>query len=153
MPHPTVFGLYKTRDDAQGAVNRLKDDGFPAEAISALFPENSESRKFAGVNGTLPPEGTAAGPTADRKLEGSTGLDCPLSGPKQGALPGALRVMGLVGDNADALGKRVTDGEILVSVRCDEESTGRALAIFRETGADEVDTGEVADPMTGRPHA
>jgi len=152
MPHPTIFGLFKARDNAQVAVDRLKGEGFSPEAISALFPDNSDSREFARANSTTAPEGTASGPTADRKLEGSTGLARPLSGPKEGALTGALRVMGVTGDDADSYGNRVTGGEILISVRCDgEANAGRATTILRDSGAEDVDTGLSADPMTGRP--
>lgn len=152
MPIKTAFGLYKSPDNLQTAVDRLKSGGAPESAITALFPENSQSRAFAAGQHTAVPEGTASGPTADRELQGSTGLTTPFTGPKEGAMPHAFRVMGISDEDADTYAHKLKDGMILLSVRSDEAGgEANVLEILRATGAEEIDTGVVADPMSGRP--
>jgi len=151
MPQTTAFGVYESPDHLKLAVERLKQDGFTPGAITALFPENSDSRQFALANHTLPPEGTISGPAAAEKLDGNLGLDHVAQGPKRGALPGALRQMGIPEDESDIYGHRVTGGNILLSVNCQPDTVDHAVDILRSTHADAVGTGHVADPLSGKP--
>jgi hypothetical protein len=82
------------------------------------------------------------------------GLTNANEGPQQGALPKAMRVMGIPEEVADIYRHRVTgDRCILLSVHCDDSAAiDRALHVLRSTAAEEVDIGLAADPISGRPH-
>lgn len=152
MGSTTAFGLYDSIEGLQTAVEKFKQEGFEPAALTALLPENPQTRDFAQKNGTTPPYGTASGPTADRDLEGTLGMSTPISGPKAGALRGALRVMGIPEEDAQDYGDLVTDGNALLSVACgDNGDHARALEILHGTGAEKVADGQVADPLSGRP--
>jgi hypothetical protein len=56
-----VFGIYRTREDVEVAVDELRDSGFRSTDISVLFPENVGTKDFAHEKHTKAPEGTAAG--------------------------------------------------------------------------------------------
>ena len=152
MSDTTAFGSYDSIERLQSAVERFKQAGFNPASLTALFSENPQSRRFAQENGTTPPHGTDTGPTADRDLDGSLGLSEPNKGPKVGALPGALRVMGIPAEDAPEYGESVKNGHPLLSVRCGVNGgKERAMEILNDTGASEIGEGEVADPLSGRP--
>jgi hypothetical protein len=147
----TAFGIYDSEEQLQTAVDGLKQAGFEPKALTALLSENRQSRRFAEQNGTTPPYGTTEGPTADRDVDGTLGLTTPTTGPKQGALRGALRVMGIPAEDADEYGDPVKKGHPLLSVTCRNGDAGQAMEILRQTGANSVGEGQVADPLSGRP--
>ena len=58
-----VFGIYKTSNQAEGAVNRLLAAGFRNDDISVLLPDSKSSKDFAHEKSTKAPEGTTTGVT------------------------------------------------------------------------------------------
>jgi len=137
MVTTAAFGIYRSREDAKRAVEQLEHDGFRRLDVRVLFPDNEQTREFVRENQTIPPEGTASGRTANEDLDGSLGLTEPARGPVRGALPEALRDMGIPEDEAQEIGNRVKDGGILVSVSCDRVGdTERARAALQQTGAE-----------------
>jgi hypothetical protein len=51
-----VFGIYRTREDVEVAVDELRDSGFRSTDISVLFPENVGTKDFAHEKHTKAPE-------------------------------------------------------------------------------------------------
>ena len=80
-----VFGIYRTRNEAEGAVQTLLDNGFRHEDISVLLPDNVGTKDFAHEKGTKAPEGAATGATAGAAIGGTLGL---LAGIGALAIPG-----------------------------------------------------------------
>lgn len=64
----SVFGIYKTRDDASNAVEALRLAGFRNTDISALLPDNVGTKDFAVEMNTKAPEGAATGASAGALL-------------------------------------------------------------------------------------
>ena len=56
-----VFGIYRTAQTAEAAVDHLIARGFSNSAISVLMPDDESTRAFAHEKNTKAPEGTAAG--------------------------------------------------------------------------------------------
>ena len=69
-----VFGIYKTRSQAEQAVDRLMAAGYSNNDISVLLPDNSSSKEFAHEKNTKAPEGTATGVATGGVVGGTLGL-------------------------------------------------------------------------------
>src|SRR5882672_2748434 len=155
-----VFGIYRTRTQAENAVDALRAAGFRNTDISALLPDNVGTKDFAHEKNTKAPEGMAAGAATGGLVGGTLGwlagigsLAIPglgpfiAAGPIMGALAGA-GVGGAVGGVAGALigmgmpeyeakryEGRVKEGGILLSVHCDDAAwIKRARNILETTG-------------------
>jgi hypothetical protein len=159
-----VLGIYKSRSQAEMAVDQLKIDGFFASDISVLMPDRSGSQDFAHTKGTKAPEGAAAGASTGAVVGGALGL---LVGAGALAIPGVgpfiaagpimaslagMGVGGAVGGVAGALvgfgipeyeAKRyegfVKDGGILLSVHTDSaEEVTTAMKCLERTYAEDI---------------
>lgn len=166
-----AYGIYKTRDMASNAVDRLLASGFRNEDISVLLQDNVGTKDFAHEKQTKAPEGTTTGVVAGGAIGGTLGLLAgigtlaipgvgPLiaagpimatlagigSGGVVGGVIGALVGMGIPEYEAKRYEGRIKSGGILVSVHCDNsEWTGKAKDILKQTGAEDVSsTGEAS---------
>jgi Heat induced stress protein YflT domain len=176
-----VFGIYKSIDQAERAVDTLIGAGFASSDISVLLPDNESTRQFAHQKDTKAPEGTAAGVTAGGVIGGTIGvlagvgaLAIPGLGPfiaagpivaglaglgvggAVGGLVGALIGMGIPEYEAKRYEGRVKNGGNLLSVHCDtSEQVKRAKEILKSSGADDIaSTSESgAADATDRRHA
>jgi hypothetical protein len=172
-----AFGIYKTAEQAEYAVDRFLDGGFTSDDISVLMPDNKSTKDFAHEKSTKAPEGTAAGVTAGGAIGGTLGLLAgigalaipgvgPLiaAGPIMGALAGlgvggavggligALVGMGIPEYEAKRYEGRVKAGGVLFSVHCGTPGQiTRAKELLKETGAEDMSTtGEAAaEKVTG----
>src|SRR6202045_1182352 len=108
-----AFGIYKTRAQAEQAVDRLLAAGFTNNDISVLLADTSSSREFAHEKNTKAPEGTATGVAAGGVVGGTLGLlagigalAIPGVGPliAAGPLMGALAGMGAGGAAGGIIG-------------------------------------------------
>jgi len=159
-----VFGLYKTVDNAERAVDELVANGFSNGDVSVLMADRQGSKDFAHEKQTKAPEGTTTGVAAGGTIGGTLGLLAGIgalaipgvgpfiaAGPIMGALAG-LGVGGAVGGLVGALvgmgipeyeAKRyeghVKSGGVLLSVHCDtSDEITRAKDVLKRTGADDI---------------
>jgi hypothetical protein len=166
-----AFGIYRTREQAENAVDTLTAAGFRATDISVLMPENIGTKDFAHEKNTKAPEGAATGAGTGAVIGGTLGLLAGIgalaipglgpfiaAGPIMGALAGmgtggavggligALVGMGIPEYEAKRYEGLVKAGKILLSVHCDNsEWTGKAKDILERTGAEDVSsTGEAS---------
>jgi len=164
-----AFGIYRTREQAENAVDTLTANGFRSTDISVLMPENIGTKDFAHEKSTKAPEGAAAGAGTGAVIGGTLGLLAGIgalaipglgpfiaAGPIMGALAGAgtggavggligaLVGMGIPEYEAKRYEGLVKAGKILLSVHCDNsEWTKKAKDILERTGAEDVSsTGE-----------
>ncbi len=159
-----AFGIYKSRAQAEQAVDTLVQAGFSNADVSVLLPDQQSSKEFAHEKNTKAPEGATTGAASGGALGGTLGLLAgigalaipgvgPLiaAGPIVGALAGmgvggavgglvgALIGMGIPEYEAKRYEGRVKDGGILLSVHCNtSEEVSRAKEILTQTGAEDV---------------
>ena len=159
-----VFGIYKTAQLAETAVDHIISKGFSNSSVSVLMPDEDSTRAFAHEKNTKAPEGTTTGATTGGAVGGTLGL---LAGIGALAIPGVgpliaagpimatlagVGVGGAVGGVVGALvglgipeyeAKRyegaVKNGGTLLSVHCDtSEQIDAAKASLKETGAHDI---------------
>lgn len=159
-----VYGIYRTRGEAEHGADQLIAAGFRNEDVSVLLQDNTGTKDFAHEKHTKAPEGTTAGATTGGVVGGTLGLLAgigalaipgvgPLiaAGPIMGALAGigsgavvggivgALVGLGIPEFEAKRYEGRIKEGGILVSVHADNRDwSRRAKDILKETGADDV---------------
>src|ERR1700691_930341 len=154
-----VFGIYKSAELAERAVDSLIAAGYDSAAISVLLPDSRSTKEFAHQKDTKAPEGTTAGVTGGSLgvLAGIGALAIPGVGPliaagpimaglaglgvggAVGGLVGALVGMGIPEYEAKLYEGRVKNGGVLLSVHCDTaEAVRRAKDLLKGSGADDI---------------
>jgi hypothetical protein len=166
-----VYGIFRTRGQAENAVDRMVAAGFRTEDISVLLPENVGTKDFATEKNTKAPEGTTTGVLTGGVVGGTLGLLAGIgalaipglgpfiaAGPIMGALAGlgaggavgglvgALVGMGIPEYEAKRYEGRIKEGGILMSVHCDNSDwTKKAKDLLEQAGADDISsTGEAS---------
>lgn len=166
-----VYGIYRTRPDAEAGVDKLLAEGFRNEDISVLLQNNTGTKDFAHDKQTKAPEGTTTGVVAGGAIGGTLGLLAGIgalaipglgpfiaagpimatlagvgSGGVVGGIVGALVGMGIPEYEAKRYEGRIKEGGILLSVHCDNSDwVKRAKELLKQTGADDISsTGEAS---------
>jgi hypothetical protein len=159
-----VFGIYKSGEHAERAVDSIIAAGFLSSDISVLLPDTRSTKEFAHEKDTKAPEGTTAGVTAGGVIGGTLGvlagvgaLAIPGVGPfiaagpimaglaglgvggAVGGIVGALVGMGIPEYEAKRYEGQVKGGGTLLSVHCDtSEEIARAKELLKSTGATDI---------------
>jgi len=159
-----VFGIYKSTEQAERAVDQIMAAGFSNNDISVLLPDIRSSKEFAHEKNTKAPEGTTTGVTTGGVIGGTLGLLAGIgalaipgvgpfiaAGPIMGALAGlgagaavggligALVGMGIPEYEAKRYEGRVKAGGVLLSVHCDTSNEiSRAKDLLKATGAEDI---------------
>lgn len=159
-----VFGIYKTRLEAETAVDTMKAAGFRNTDISVLFPQNSGTQDFAHEKNTKAPEGATTGAGSGAAIGGALGwlagigvLAIPGVGPliAAGPIMAALAGMGVGGTVGGIVGSligmgipeyeakrydgRIRNGGILLSIHCENADwVNRAEETLEQTGAEDI---------------
>lgn len=166
-----VFGMFRDRDTLEAAVDTLRNAGFRATDISALFPDNVGTKAFAHEKHTKAPEGAAAGAGTGAVVGGTLGwlagigaIAIPGLGPfiaagpimaalagagvggAVGGLTGALVGMGIPEFEAKRYEGLIKGGGILLSIHADDRDwAARARDLLEQCGAHDISaTGEAA---------
>lgn len=111
--HKRAVGVFSSRQDAEYALNELRDAGFPMDRVSIVAKDIDRDRGFGDANvrdtnDTKTEEGAATGAVAGGVLGGLTGL---LVGLGAIAIPGLGPVM-LAGATATAIATTLSGGAI-----------------------------------------
>jgi hypothetical protein len=159
-----VFGIYRSAEEAERAVDALVSLGFPSDDISVLMADTRGTKDFALHKETKAPEGTAAGVTTGGIIGGALGalagagaLAIPGIGPliaagplmaglaglgvggAVGGLVGALVGMGIPEYEAQLYEGRVKNGGVLLSVHTPgTDDVDRAKHALQASGAQDV---------------
>src|SRR5689334_24674892 len=170
MSNKSVLCIAPSEPQASLIVDRLRNDGFSNNDISALFPDKTGTRDFAVEKGTKAPEGAATGASAGAVLGGALGwlagigaIAIPGVGPliaagpilaalsglavggTVGGLSGALVGAGIPEYEAQQYEGRLRGGHILMAVHADNDEEGsRIREIFSEEKAEDISTGREA---------
>jgi hypothetical protein len=159
-----VYGIYRTRQMVERAVEQLKGAGFRNTDISVLFPESGGTKEFAIEKGTKAPEGAATGAGTGAVIGGALGwltgiglLTIPGIGPfiaagpimaalagvgaggLVGGIAGALIGMGIPEYEANRYEGRIKKGGILLSIHADDrEWKNKGREILESSGAEDI---------------
>jgi hypothetical protein len=159
-----VFGIYRTRNALENAVQALRDESFSSSDVAVLLPESTSSRELGTQKASKAPEGATAGAGTGAVVGGVLGwlvgigtLAIPGVGPfiaagpivaalagagvggAVGGLTGALVGMGIPEYEAKRYEGRLSEGGILLSVHCDtSDEISRAKKTFEHTGAEDI---------------
>jgi hypothetical protein len=168
MAHTSVYGIYASRQDAEMAIDSMRNSGFLAEDISVLFPDNEGTKDIGHEKHTKAPEKATAGAAIAGIAGGALGWLAGLgvlaipglgafvaagpimaalaglgAGTVVGGLAGALVGMGIPEYEAKRYEGRIRNGGILLSVHCgDSIMVNRAKDMLRHTGAQDIAAGE-----------
>jgi hypothetical protein len=158
------------REHAEEAVDAIRAQGFRAEDISVLLPENIGNKDIGYEKHTKAPERAAAGGAAGGVLGGALGwllgtgaLAIPGIGPfiaagpilaalaglgagsVLGGLTGALVGVGVPEYEAKRYEGRIRSGGSLISIHCTDDAwVTRAKETLRHTGAEDISVADVA---------
>jgi len=159
-----VYGIYRTREMVEHAVEEMKKANFRSEDISVLFPEGGGTKDFAVEKETKAPEGAATGAGTGAIVGSALGwlvgvglLAIPGVGPfiaagpimaalagagaggLAGGIAGALIGMGIPEYEAKRYEGHIKEGGILLSIHADD-STWKNLGkdILKQTGAEDI---------------
>jgi len=155
---PTLVATFTSSDDAEQAVDALKDAGFSDEEISVVArDESGQQADDGGLMGQNLTGGTATGGALGGLaglLAGAGALAIPgigpiiaagpiaagLSGAVMGGLAGGLIDLGIPEERGQYYEDRVREGDILVAVKADADQADQADRILNDYGADEVES-------------
>lgn len=159
-----IFGIYKSKNEAETGVTILKNNGFRMSDISVLMPSESGSQDLIHTKATKAPEGAATGAGTGGLLGGVLGLlvgagalSIPGVGPfiaagpimaglaglglgsTVGILGGALIGYGIPEYEAKKYEGRIKEGGVLLSVHVDDtEWAEKAKRTLHSTGAEDI---------------
>jgi hypothetical protein len=157
-----VTGLFKSRGNADRAVEDLVHYGFTRDDISLLMSDATRGREFGMQMATKAPEGAATGATIGGVLGAIAaglvalgvlavpGLGLVAAGPivatlaglgagaAAGGLTGALIGLGLPEHEAKFYNEAIERGGILVGVYTHDDRAGQAKKILDAAGAENV---------------
>lgn len=156
----TVIGVFESRDQAEKAIDQLRDSGFDKNEISILTKGKAQDLSIEG--GEDVDTGTATGgTTAGGILGGIAGLALGagalaipglgpimaagpivglLSGAATGGIAGGLIDLGIPEDRGRYYEGEVRKGGVLAAIRSNEQKIQSAADIMRENGAKDVET-------------
>src|SRR5580704_10501188 len=169
MKNTAVFAIFPDRAHAEAGISSLMQASFRGEDISVLLAQNTGTKDFAHERHTKAPEGATVGAGAGAVIGGTLGLLAGIgalsipglgmfiaagpimaalagigSGGIAGGIVGAVIGMGIPEFEAKRYAGLVKDGQILLSVHCDNSDwVARAKEVLKEVGAlDIAATGE-----------
>jgi len=160
----SVYGLFNSRTHLEDGLTRIRTNGFRAEDISVLLPENIGNKDIGIEKETKAPEGATTGGTTGAVAGGVLGwlvgigaLAIPGIGPfvaagpimaalagmgagaAVGGISGGLIGMGMPEYEAQRYEGRVKEGGILVSIHCDNSDwADRAKKVLEAAGAQDI---------------
>ncbi len=169
MSQTSVFGIVKSRSQAERLVEELQAAGFPASEISVLLPDSEGKHDIGHVKATKAPEGATTGATAGGVTGGVLGLLAGIGalaipgigpfiaagplmaalggaaiGAGTGGLVGALVGMGIPEIEAKRYQDKLKRGNYLIAVAADGDEKDRAKEIFKNVGAEDISTSSMS---------
>jgi hypothetical protein len=154
-----VTGLFKSRSEAERAVEDLISYGFMREDISMLMSDATRGREFRLTEATKAPEGAATGAALGGVvgaiaaglvalgIVAAPGIGLVAAGPilatlaglgagaAAGGLTGALIGMGLPEHEAKFYSEEIGQGGILLGVYTHDDRSGQAKKLLEAAGA------------------
>src|ERR1700682_4404728 len=166
MSKTSVFGIVKSRSQAEQIVEHLQRAGFPSSEISILLPDNQGKHDIGHVKATKAPEGATTGAATGGVTGGVLGLLAGIGalaipgvgpfiaagpimaalsgaaiGATTGGVVGALIGMGIPEIEAKRYEEKLKKGNYLIAVHTNKsEDVDRAKEIFKNAAAEDIST-------------
>ena len=170
-----AIGTFPNRQQAEAALNELRDSGFSMDSVSILAKDTGERDQIAGTDvtdrgETEAQEGAGVGATTGTVLGGLGGLLVGLEaliipgvgpfiaggaiattlagaglGAAAGGVVGALTGLGIPEEEAKAYSERVSQGDYLVILDGPEDAISRAAALLMSMGIREWRVHDISD--------
>ncbi|MBE9201959.1 MULTISPECIES: general stress protein [unclassified Nodularia (in: cyanobacteria)] len=170
-----AIGTFPNRQQAEAALNELRDSGFSMDRVSVLAKDTGAGDQIAGTDvtdrgETEAQEGAGIGATTGTVLGGLGGLLVGLEaliipgvgpflaggaiattlagaglGAAAGGIVGALTGLGIPEEEAKAYSERVSQGDYLVILDGPEDEINRAAALLMSQGIREWRVHEISD--------
>lgn len=155
----TIIGVFHNKDDAKGALNKIRNAGITDDKISMVAKDDqqnqdNEEENYLDQNLTA---GTATGGTLGALgglAAGAGALAIPgigpiiaagpiaagLTGAAAGGIAGGLVDMGIPQDRGNYYEEQVKGGKILTAVEADDNKVDDVASFLRNNGATDVET-------------
>jgi len=170
MSKTSVFGIVKSRSQAEQVVESLQAAGFASSEISVLVPDTTGRHDTGVVKNTKAPEGATTGGVAGGLTGGVLGLlagigalaipgvgpfiaagpiMAALSGAAIGAgtggIVGALVGLGIPEIEAKRYEEKLKAGNYLIAVDAEDgDDEDRAKKVFKDAGAEDISTSSMS---------
>ncbi len=162
-----VVGIFRSEERAKEAINELKRQGFDEREISLIARDNKQGGRQGGADGgggqgfTMSGQDVSDGALTGGAIGGIAGLLAgagalliPGVGPIIAAGPLAAFLTGIVGgglvgglvdfgipeESGRHLEERVKQGDILVTLKANEDETPKVSSVLKRFGAEEVES-------------
>lgn len=151
----TVVGIFSSREAAGTAVEQLRQQGFSNEEISIVSKQGKEEGKstyddditdgtltggtLGGIGGLLLGAGALAIPGLG-PIVAAGPIAAAISGAVAGGIAGGLIDWGIPAEASQRYEQSVVKGNILAIVRTSSVKVGSAATIFRQNGAQNVES-------------
>lgn len=157
----TVIGVFDSRDQAEKAVNEMRESGFDTNEISIVAKDTRGAETNENQDADMDLGGIGDGTTAGGAIGGLAGLALGagalaipglgpviaagpiaglLSGAATGGIAGGLIDWGLPEERGQHYEEEVKKGSILAAVRTEEQNINDAANTMRSWGARDVET-------------
>lgn len=176
-----AVGTFPSRQEAEAALNELRDSGFPMDRVSVLAKDADRGDQIGGAEvmdrgGNESQEGAGIGAVAGTALGGVGGLLVGLEailipgagpflaagtvattlagagiGAAAGSIVGALTGLGIPEEEAKVYSERVSQGEYLVIVDGSEAEINRAGSILSNRGISNWGIYDISDEYGSAP--
>lgn len=170
MSKSSVFGIVKTRTQAEQIIQDLQTAGFPVSEISILLPDNEGKHDIGHVKATKAPEGATTGAATGGVTGGVLGLLAGIGalaipgvgpfiaagpimaalsgaaiGATTGGVVGALIGLGIPEIEAKRYENKLKTGNYLIAVHVkDGDQKDQAKEIFESAGAEDISTSSMS---------
>lgn len=153
----TVIGVFESRDNAEKAVNELRQQGFSTEEINILSKKDRHQGRqgetydddisdgaltggtLGGIGGLLLGAGALAIPGVGPVIAVGP-IAAALSGAVAGGVAGGLIDWGIPSEASRRYEQEVVQGKILAVIRADAAKVNAAAQILRQNGAKDVES-------------
>jgi uncharacterized membrane protein len=152
----TVIGVFNSRDDAEAAINQLRQQGFTNEEINIVSKKGGRQGgteyvddditdgaltggTLGGIGGLILGAGALAIPGVGPIIAAGP-IAAALSGAVAGGIAGGLIDWGIPAEVSRRYEQEVAQGGILAVVRTNSQKVNQAAQILRQNGAKDVES-------------
>lgn len=154
MGEKSIIGVFSSRQEAEKAIQSLRQQGFKEEEINIISKENKKNGEYydddiadgaltggtlGGIGGLILGAGALAIPGIGPVIAAGP-IAAALSGAVAGGITGGLIDWGIPAESSSRYEQHVAQGNILAVIRTQEAKVQQAAQILRQNGAKDVES-------------